>query len=72
MRAGENVATVDLRLHLWEKTVRRLNRHRPPERRLSFRSKSRIARQIPAELAPFCPEGGRLAFRLTAGTLPAA
>jgi len=72
MRVGENVATVDLRLYLREKTVWRLNRHRPPERRLSFRSKYRIARQILAELAPFCRKGGRFVFSLTAGTLPVA
>lgn len=60
MRVGENVATVDLRLYLREKTVRRLNRHRPPERRLSFRSKYRIARQILAELAPLLPKGWKV------------
>ena len=39
LRAGDLTATVDLRLYLRDKTVRRLNRRRAPEHRLHFRSK---------------------------------
>jgi len=60
MRAGPNVATVDLRLYLREKTVRRLNRKRPKGQRLPFRSKYRIARQILVELAPLLPQGWKV------------
>jgi len=56
LRVGPNVGTVDLRLYLREKTVRRLNRKRPKERRIPFRSKYRIARQILLELAPLLPK----------------
>jgi len=60
MRVGPNVATLDLRLYLREKTVRRLNRKRPKGGRLSFRSKYRIARQILVELAPLLPKGWKV------------
>src|SRR3954454_2133533 len=57
VRAGDLTATVDLRLYLRDKTVRRLNRHRPPERRLHFRSKFRLARDILESLKPLLPTG---------------
>src|SRR5437764_2840378 len=57
LRAGDLTATVDLRLYLRDKTVRRLNRHRPPERRLHFRSKFRLARDILESLKPLLPAG---------------
>jgi len=57
MRVGQNVATIDLRLYLRQKTVRRLNRKRPKGQRIPFRSKYRIARQILVELRPFLPKG---------------
>jgi hypothetical protein len=57
MRAGQNVATVDVQLYLREKTVRRLNRKRPKKQRLSFRSKYRIARQMLMALRPLLPTG---------------
>jgi hypothetical protein len=60
MRAGQNVATVDVQLYLREKTVRRLNRKRPKEERLSFRSKYRIARQMLVALRPHLPKGWRV------------
>lgn len=60
MRVGPNVATVDLQLYLREKTVRRLNRKRPKERRIPFRSKYRIARQMLVELAPLLPKGWKV------------
>ncbi|MCB0209136.1 MAG: hypothetical protein KDJ52_07395, partial [Anaerolineae bacterium] len=40
MRIGSYVATVDLRLYLRQKTVRRCNRQRDKNNRLAFRSKS--------------------------------
>jgi DDE superfamily endonuclease len=57
LRAGDLTATVELRLYLRDKTVRRLNRHRPPERRLHFRSKFRLARAILESLKPLLPPG---------------
>jgi hypothetical protein len=60
MRAGQNVATVDVQLYLREKTVRRLNRKRPKGERLSFRSKYRIARQMLLTLRPHLPKGWRV------------
>jgi hypothetical protein len=57
MRVGQNVATVDVRLYLREKTVRRLNRKRATEQRIPFRTKYRIARQILVELRPLLPKG---------------
>jgi hypothetical protein len=43
------------RLYLREKTVRRLNRQRPAEQRLVFRSKLDLAKEMLAELQPFLP-----------------
>jgi hypothetical protein len=60
MRAGQNVATVDVQLYLRQKTVRRLNRKRPREERLSFRSKYRIARQMLVALRLLLPAGWRV------------
>ncbi len=57
MRAGSNVATIELQLYLREKTVRRLNRHRAQAERLSFRTKYRIARQMLLDLKPLLPKG---------------
>jgi hypothetical protein len=57
LRVGDLVASVDLRLYLREKTVRRLNRQRPPEQRLHFRSKNRLAQQILVALRPLLPAG---------------
>jgi hypothetical protein len=56
-RVGDLTATVDLRLYLRDKTVRRLNRNRLPEQRLHFRSKNRLACDILKSLQPLCPEG---------------
>lgn len=52
---GPIVVTVDLRLYLREKTVRRLNRRRPATQRLPFRSKNHLARSILAALGPLLP-----------------
>ena len=57
LRAGDLTATVDLRLYLRDKTVRRLNRHRSPEHRLRFRSKFHLAREIVEALKPLLPAG---------------
>jgi hypothetical protein len=57
LRAGNNVASVDLQLYLRQKTVRRLNCKRPKGQRLSFRTKYRIARQMLVELRPLLPKG---------------
>jgi DDE superfamily endonuclease len=55
LRVGDLTATADLRLYLRDKTVRRLNRHRPPEHRVHFRSKFHLAREILEALKPFLP-----------------
>ncbi len=55
LRIGDLVATVDLRLYLREKTVRRLNRHRPPDRRIPFYSKNHLARRMLEALRPLLP-----------------
>jgi hypothetical protein len=57
LRAGDLTATVDLRLYLRDKTVRRLNRHRTPEHRLHFHSKFHLARDILEALKPLLPAG---------------
>lgn len=48
--------TFDVRLYLREKTVRRLNRQRPPERRLPYVSKFRLAEAMLARLQPLLPD----------------
>lgn len=60
LRIGQLVATVDLRLYLRQKTVRRLNRQRDKEERLPFRSKYRIARSILEQLHPLLPSGWKV------------
>src|SRR3989454_6385708 len=57
LRIGQCVGTVDLRLYLRAKTVRRINRHRAAEQRLAFRSKNTLARQILEALRPLLPTG---------------
>ena len=60
MRVGKQTATVDMRLYLREKTVRRLNRKRRKKNRLPFRSKYRIARTILEQLRPLLPKGRKV------------
>ena len=60
MRVGKQTATVDLRLYLRAKTVRRLNRKRKKQERLHFRSKYRIARTILEQLRPLLPQGWKV------------
>jgi len=57
LRIGPCVVTVDLRLYLRAKTVRRLNRHRAAEQRMRFRSQNTLARQSLAALRPLLPTG---------------
>ena len=63
MRVGKQTATVDLRLYLREKTVRRLNRKREKKNRLHFRSKYRIARTILEQLRPLLPKGWKVVLQ---------
>ena len=56
-RVGDLTATLDLRLYLRDKTVRRLNRSRTAAQRLHFRSKNRLACDILKSLQPLLPEG---------------
>ncbi len=60
MRVGQQTATVDLRLYLRKKTVRRLNRKRDKQHRLPFRTKYRIARAILEQLRPLLPKGWKV------------
>jgi hypothetical protein len=57
LRIGTLVVTVDLRLYLRAKTVRRINRHRSPGQRIPFRSKNSLARAILEDLRPLLPAG---------------
>jgi len=57
LRIGKIVVTVDLRLYLRAKTVRRLNRQRQLGQRLPFRSKNSLACSILAALRPLLPNG---------------
>lgn len=55
LRIGTMVVSVDLRLYLRAKTVRRLNRHRLPGHRIPFRSKNSLACAILEDLRPLLP-----------------
>jgi hypothetical protein len=57
LRIGQIVVTVDLRLYLRAKTVRRINRHRAADQRIPFRSKNTLARCILEALRPLLPKG---------------
>ena len=57
LRIGKIVVTVDLRLYLRAKTVRRINRRRPPGQRIPFRSKNSLARSMLEALRPLLPKG---------------
>jgi len=56
-RVGDLTATLDLRLYLRAKTVRRLNRHRAANKRLPFRSKTTLACAMLQALKPLLPAG---------------
>jgi hypothetical protein len=60
LRLGPLTVTVDLRLYLREKTVRRLNRHRALGQRIPFRSKNSLARAMLEALRPLLPAGWTL------------
>jgi len=57
LRIGNIIVTVDLRLYLREKTVRRLNRQRKAGQRIPFRSKNSLAKSILEALRPLLPAG---------------
>ena len=57
LRIGNMIFTVDLRLYLREKTVRRLNRQRKARQRIPFRSKNSLAKSILEALRPLLPTG---------------
>jgi hypothetical protein len=57
MRVGRQTATVDSRLYLREKTVRRLNRKRDKNHRLPSRSKYSLARTILEQLRTLLSPG---------------
>jgi hypothetical protein len=57
LHVGPFSFTVDLRPYLREETVRRLNRQRPKAKRLKFRSKYSLARDMLAQLALLIPDG---------------
>jgi len=50
----------DIPIYLREKAVRRLNEGRPKEKRLRFRSKYRLVRQVLGELKPLSPKGWKV------------
>ena len=60
IRIGKLVVTVDLRLYLRARTIRRLNRHRQSGQRLPFRSKNSLARAMLEDLRPLLPAGWRI------------
>ena len=53
---GEYSYTFAWRMYLRAKTVRRLNQKRPKNRRLKFKSKYRLAREMLVELKPLIPQ----------------
>jgi hypothetical protein len=57
LRIGKMVVTIDLRLYLREKTVRRLNRHRQGGQRIPFHSKNNLAKHMLEALRPVLPKG---------------
>lgn len=57
VQIGSYSYTFAWRLYLREKTVRRLNRRRPKGKRLRFKSKYRLAREMLEELCALLPEG---------------
>jgi DDE family transposase len=56
-RVGKLTATLDLRLYLRAKTIRRLNRQRPTGQRLTFHSKNDLACAILDDVQPLLPAG---------------
>lgn len=60
VQVGEYSYTFGWRLYLRAKTVRRLNRQRPKDKRLKFKSKYRLAREMLVELKAFIPKGWKV------------
>lgn len=60
VQVGARGYTFAWRLYLREKTVRRLNRKRPQDKKLKFKSKYRLAKEMLAELKPFIPKGWKV------------
>jgi len=57
LQIGQLAYSYDHRLYLRQKTVRQLNRQRPKEKRLRFRSKYSLTREMLAELKARLPQG---------------
>lgn len=53
---GNRSTPIALRLYLRDKTIRRINRHRSKDKRIPFKSKYKIAKEILEELAQFIPK----------------
>ena len=53
---GNRSTPIALRLYLREKTVRRINRHRSKDKRIPFKSKYTIAKEILIQLAQLIPK----------------
>jgi len=60
IQIGNYSFTVNYRLYMREKTVRRLNRSRPKEKRVNFRSKYSLARVMLVDLLPLIPKGRKV------------
>jgi len=60
MEIGGMGVTVDWRLYLRERTVRKLNRAREKGKRLSFKSKYRLAREMLMNIAPLLPKDSKV------------
>ena len=60
LQVGPLGFTFDTRLYLRERRVRQLNRHRPADQRLRYRSKYALAREMLTELAGLLPPGCRV------------
>ena len=56
VQVGDYGYTFSWRLYLREKTVRRLNRQRPVDQRIAFRSKIHLAQEMLGELKPLVPQ----------------
>lgn len=60
LQVGPIGFTFDTRLYLRERTVRQLNRHRPVEQRLHYRSKYALACEMLKELVTLLPPGSQV------------
>jgi hypothetical protein len=60
LTVGEVSFTIDMQLYLRASTMRRLNKEREPDNRLTFPSKIDIAQQMLEAVAPFVPADCRV------------